>query len=34
LHDDWVPSIPGISAPGTYADYEQDPGRFVYGRTA
>jgi hypothetical protein len=31
LHDDWVPSIPGISAPGSYADYERDPGRFIYG---
>ncbi|MBI4491237.1 MAG: hypothetical protein HY690_00375 [Chloroflexi bacterium] len=31
LREEWVPSIPGISAPGDYADYAADPGRFIYG---
>lgn len=31
LHDDWVPSIPGISAPGRYEDYAADPARWIYG---
>jgi hypothetical protein len=33
LHDDWAPSIPGVNAPGEYADYAQDPGRWIYGRS-
>lgn len=31
LHDDWVPSIPGISAPGRCEDYAADPARWIYG---
>jgi hypothetical protein len=31
LHDDWTPSIPGITAPGSYEDYARDPGRYIYG---
>jgi hypothetical protein len=34
LHDDWVPSIPGISAPGSYTDYERDPGSWIYRKSA
>jgi len=30
LKEDWVPSIPGISAPGEYADYARDPGHYIY----
>ena len=31
LHDDWIPEIPGITVPGSYADYAADPARFIYG---
>lgn len=34
LRDDWVPSIPGITAPGDYADYAADPGRWIYRHSA
>jgi hypothetical protein len=34
LHDDWIPDIPGITVPGSYADYAADPARFVYGPEA
>jgi hypothetical protein len=30
LHDDWVPQIPGITAPGDYAEYAREPSRWVY----
>jgi hypothetical protein len=33
LRDDWAPAIPGINSPGEYADYAQDPGRWIYGRS-
>lgn len=32
LKEDWVPEIPGISAPGSYEDYARDPSRWIYGR--
>jgi hypothetical protein len=32
LSDDWIPEIPGVTAPGDYAEYAADPARFVYGR--
>ncbi len=31
LHDDWVPKIPGITVPGSYAEYAKDPASWVYG---
>jgi hypothetical protein len=31
LRDDWAPTIPGVNAPGDYADYAADPGRWIYG---
>jgi hypothetical protein len=31
LRDDWIPAIPGISSPGSYVDYQSDPGRWIYG---
>jgi hypothetical protein len=31
LREEWVPEIPGINAPGNYADYALDPGRYIYG---
>lgn len=31
LHDDWIPDIPGITVPGSYADYAADPASFIYG---
>jgi hypothetical protein len=32
LRDDWVPQIPGITAPGDYSEYATDPVPWVYGR--
>jgi hypothetical protein len=32
LTEQWIPQIPGISAPGTYADYARDPTPYVYQR--
>lgn len=34
LSDDWIPEIPGITVPGSYADYARDPARFIYGAGA
>jgi hypothetical protein len=34
LRNDWEPSIPGINAGGSYDDYQADPGKWIYGRTA
>jgi hypothetical protein len=31
LKEDWVPSIPGINAPGSFEDYARDPARYIYG---
>jgi hypothetical protein len=33
LRDDWVPEIPGITAPGDYAAYAENPAAWVYGRS-
>ena len=30
LRDDWIPEIPGVTVPGDYAAYAQDPARWVY----
>ena len=29
LTEDWVPHIPGVNAPGKYADYAKDPWKTV-----
>ncbi len=34
LRDDWIPSIPGVTVPGTYADYARDPAAWIYGPAA
>lgn len=31
LKEDWIPRIPGISAPGSYEEYARDPVRWIYG---
>ena len=31
LQEDWRPGMPGINQPGDYADYAQDPWKFVWG---
>ncbi len=31
LNIEWTPGIPGIDAPGTYADYARDPAKVIYG---
>jgi hypothetical protein len=30
LREDWIPAVPGITAPGSYADFAADPGRWIY----
>lgn len=30
LREDWIPAIPGITAPGAYAEYAADPARWIY----
>ena len=30
LKEDWIPAIPGISAPGSYEDYARDPAPVIY----
>ncbi len=32
LSESWIPSIPGISAPGQYSDYQKDPASYIYPR--
>jgi hypothetical protein len=32
LKEEWIPSIPGISAAGDYGSYAADPASFIYGR--
>ena len=32
LNDDWVPEIPGITVPGSYAEYARNPAAWVYRR--
>lgn len=34
LREDWIPSVPGLTADGTYDDYARDPGSFIYGASA
>jgi hypothetical protein len=34
LAEAWIPSVPGINAPGTYAEYGRDPARWVYAQPA
>lgn len=34
LRDDWVPSIPGVTVPGSYDDYARDPAAWIYGPVA
>jgi hypothetical protein len=31
LNIEWTPGIPGIDAPGRYADYSRDPAKVIYG---
>ncbi len=31
LSESWIPSIPGITAPGSYAEYGADPASRIYG---
>jgi hypothetical protein len=31
LAEDWIPSIPGISAPGSYEEFACDPAGYIYG---
>lgn len=30
LKEDWEPKVPGITGPGSYAEYAENPGKFVY----
>jgi len=30
LKESWIPSIPGISTTGDYADYAENPEKYVY----
>jgi hypothetical protein len=30
LREDWIPQIPGITAPGSYDDYAKNPGAWIY----
>jgi len=30
LTEDWIPQVPGISAPGAYAQFARDPARWIY----
>jgi hypothetical protein len=30
LREEWVPDIPGITAPGAYEDFAKDPAAFIY----
>ena len=32
LHDDWIPEIPGVTVPGSYEEYAQNPAPWIYGR--
>ena len=34
LAESWTPPLPGVTAPGTYADYARDPAAYVYGAVA
>ena len=30
LREDWIPQIPGITCPGSYEEYAQNPGKWIY----
>jgi hypothetical protein len=30
LAEDWIPPIPGVTVPGSYADYAADPAAYIY----
>jgi len=30
LREDWIPAVPGITAPGSYGDFARDPARAIY----
>ena len=32
LKEDWIPQIPGITCAGSYEEYAEDPGRWIYGK--
>ncbi len=32
LKEDWIPEVPGITAPGSYAEFAADPARWIYAR--
>lgn len=32
LREDWIPSVPGVSARGDYAEYARDPAAWIYAR--
>lgn len=34
LREDWIPAIPGITAPGQYTDFARDPAPYIYGGAA
>lgn len=34
LKEDWIPPIPGLTAPGSYDEYARDPGAWIYGKAA
>jgi hypothetical protein len=34
LREDWAPELPGISAPGSYADYAREPAAWIYREAA
>jgi hypothetical protein len=30
LREDWIPQIPGITSAGSYQEYAQNPGQWIY----
>jgi hypothetical protein len=34
LREDWAPDLPGINAPGSYADYAREPAAWIYREAA
>ena len=32
LREDWIPQIPGITCPGSYEEYAQNPGAWIYNQ--
>ncbi len=33
LKEDWIPEVPGVTAPGSYAEFAADPARWIYRRS-